>query len=224
MNAIKKQSKAFTLIELLVVIAIITLLVSILLPSLNRARGLAKRVSCSSNMRQIGLAFTMYTGDWKQWLPLVRETQTSDMWADKLYNGYAENVKLFHCPNVPKRIFEPNKSRGAYNMAYGMEWWLGGGHNIDHTPAKPKGIGHKTTDVSKPVVTVLAGENASFGHGYGVHNYDWPDPANSWGWPDDNRHAGNSNILFVDSHIASYVAEDALDTEEGGLFWFFLGD
>ncbi|MCD4823631.1 MAG: type II secretion system GspH family protein [Phycisphaerae bacterium] len=216
------KSRGFTLIELLVVIAIISLLVSILLPSLNRARGLAKRVSCSSNMRHIGMAFTMYNGDWQQWFPLVRETTSSGYWADKLYNGYLENVEAFCCPNAPERTFTPNETNGAMKMAYGMEWWLGGGMRIG-AHAGQIGSTHKMLDVEQPTVTVLLGENGSFGHGYGVHNFGWPDPANSWGWLDDNRHAGNSNILFVDSHVASYVADEALDTE-GELIWFGDGD
>ena len=65
-----KKSKGFTLIELLVVVAIIALLISILLPSLSRARELAKRAVCGANQKGIGVAMHIYSNDNDGWFPV----------------------------------------------------------------------------------------------------------------------------------------------------------
>src|SRR5687768_9310436 len=64
------QHKGVTLVELLVVIGIIALLISMLLPALNKARESANRAACGSNLRQIGIAYYMYAAESKDVAPL----------------------------------------------------------------------------------------------------------------------------------------------------------
>ena len=79
----------FTLIELLVVIAILSLLVSILMPSLNRAKFLAKNAICLSNEHQIALAMVTYTGDFRDVLIFADESPYKGV-----YNGNRQAPRI----------------------------------------------------------------------------------------------------------------------------------
>lgn len=86
----KNRNGGFTLIELLVVVAIIVTLIAILLPSLSQARNNAKKVACSSNIRQIGLAFSGYAAENDGLLPPVaHEYSSTQVWSwDDFLNGF----------------------------------------------------------------------------------------------------------------------------------------
>lgn len=93
--------KAFTLIELLVVIAIIAILAAILFPVFARARENARRASCQSNLKQIGLGIQQYTQDYDEQMPMCYWTpaaNTQMSWKDAI-QPYVKSFQLFVCPS-----------------------------------------------------------------------------------------------------------------------------
>lgn len=95
---------AFTLIELLVVIAIIALLLAIIMPALRSAKVAAKRLVSSSNMRQIGIAVSLYADDNKGFFPLTTHTTTDleKTWIYTLESYLSDVDKVRICPADPK--------------------------------------------------------------------------------------------------------------------------
>lgn len=107
-----RKLKGFTLIELLVVIAIIAILASILFPVFAQAREKARQSTCSSNLKQLGLAFIQYSQDYDEVFPspggsnfgvwdTINSDGTSPVLDPYLKNRGTSAITVFACPDIP---------------------------------------------------------------------------------------------------------------------------
>jgi len=136
--ATRHVTRGFTLVELLVVMSIIVLLLTILLPSMQKAREVARRAVCGSNLHQLSVSFLGYAGDNFTVLPWeVRSyggndgdnfnpyTFRGDMFRELGFDydepGVAERIWM--CPSNPKFSLDPNTAKGSmYGWRAGKPW------------------------------------------------------------------------------------------------------
>ncbi len=107
--SLKKAKSAFTLIELLVVIAIIAILAAILFPVFARARENARRSSCTSNLKQIGLGIIQYAQDYDEKYPVLRNNGDPVTQQGGDGNGGAFGASFSLTSKAPKSTSAPAK-------------------------------------------------------------------------------------------------------------------
>lgn len=207
----------FTLIELLVVIAIISILASMLLPALNKARGKAKRISCLSNLKQGGMGLLMYANSFGGFLPSLAESTSTKPWTWSINispyvgrntagNGFGSHY--MRCPSAPPKI-APVEFYGR-TWTYGAHTSMTGVQNFFPFRSTVR-YSSKITKLT-PSYFVLA--DGSY-HGRircRAYNYNKVDTeVKEIGF---DKHDNSCNFLFIDGHCKNVKMLDFLNKNE----------
>jgi len=185
------KKRAFTLIELLVVIAIIAILAAILFPVFAQAKEPAKKTSCLSNAKHLGLGVIMYEGDYDDTcIPMSTDTITyrSDgsvyrNWAawGRLAQPYIKNTRLLLCPDNSTDGFilaTNTDARAEIYSSYGYNY----GYLGTYAGGDPSGTGDaiwtpiSATAVNRPANTVMLADSQGENFATASHNFVWAQP------------------------------------------------
>ena len=199
---------AFTLIELLVVIAIIAILAAILFPVFGRARENARRSSCQSNLKQIGLGFAQYTQDYDERLPPRRNGNDIFSWRRSLH-PYVKSTQLYACPSNVNNSNFCDDSIAANMTSVGLSpttdprfprsYTINGTNvNIGGNPPVEFNSAQSLSAIPQTAQTILVSESNE-----GGTEFRWDSSTNRYASSVDGfpGHLGQVNFLFVDGHV-----------------------
>jgi prepilin-type N-terminal cleavage/methylation domain-containing protein/prepilin-type processing-associated H-X9-DG protein len=222
---------AFTLIELLVVIAIIAILAALLMATLASAKAKGLQTACINNLRQIGIASTLYNLDYKQYTGDYSQKYNYYVWMTRLATEAGNNRKIFSCAAASpqsgwdtnfNKTLGGNTERGydpyavtptsRFSLAYN-DWGL----DIN---AKPQlGLGGDVdgsfyqapvsdTMVVAPSSMILSADSRAL---EGSHTWEANlDPTSPDQWP-SNRHKGKCDVNFCDGHAERILRKALID-------------
>ena len=221
----RNRKSAFTLIELLVVIAIIAILAAILFPVFARARENARRSSCQSNMKQIGLGLLQYAQDYDEKYPSGLTSNRGRGWGGQTL-PYIKSGQVFTCPSDTKAPNANPQISYAYNSAITFPiagTWSGPSVAAFNATARTV-MAFEVTNVTWDPATDInpAATFSPAGDGYSndivpagtryatgimaTSGVTAPTPASTYDAA-TGRHLDTSNFLFADGHVKSLRSE-----------------
>ncbi len=223
---VQNTGKGFTLIELLVVIAIISILAAILFPVFARARENARRTSCLSNIKQMGLGMMQYMQDYDDVYPM--HYNGTERWP-QIMNPYVKSNQLYQCPSRDAGFEYKGDYTSAGTIGYGMNYWL---NSFYYPSSTDKGI--RMAAIQRPTETVWIAEINGIPRGSdpGVVNehQSYPSYYGKFANPTSTtygmsvtpetkgrlttRHLDGLNVLWADGH-AKWLKRDVLENDTG---------